>query len=562
MLLSVSSHGGLEVQNLYPVETNPAIANQLSSQVLYSAQGHNANYGNLLNMKTTRASNLVYLSKMLANDIGDGVGGGPSQDSYGLSRAGTDFDNGQARISPIIGNFVSDTLLAKMNLINGLDMPYDSGHCSAQTGNFCNYSGNSLGTIGQTISGMPNVWIPTIDSVIAKSPQFYGGSTPIARSVLINSLYGSSGIDAAFSMERTASGLVANSNTPQNVGTAFNLLFSSLKSASNTSVLDKKNFILNNIYQDYSRLARGVFGPGRRLGQEDRNRLEEYMTNLNSILKGVLSGSGATCSIPPLVASDKSALVDGALGEPINSSTYQSTMSLYNQIIAASFACGVSKIFIVGVPGLKEQFIPEGSVGATFSDGKNNTDAHQGLYHHLGIANRQQMLVESMRYFFQNSFYDLMQKLDATPATGGSLLDQSLLFWTHECGAKTHNGQSLPMITAGSAGGFFKTGKYLDMRHPGRPGFEYEKQFYQGIPYSRFLATVLQSMGVAPSEYELPASLFAGSSGRIPVTSSGTVPGYGHPFQKAFSVGRIDATPSFLYDYALNDMSVPLPIIT
>ncbi len=559
MVMFWTGHGGLQAENLYPVETNPAIASQLSSQSLYSGQGHNISYGSLLNMKTTRGSNLSGLTSMLGNDI-DGMVGAAG---YSSNRAGADFDNGQARISPIIGSFVSESHIAKMNLINGLDLMYDANHTNAQSGNYCNYNGNSLGAAGQTTTGMPNVWVPTIDAVIAKSSQFYGGSSPIARSTLFNCYYGGTGdIDGFISCERTASGIVPNSNAPQTVGAAFNLLFSSLKSASNTSVIDKKNFILNNVYQDYSRLARGAFGPGRRLGKEDRGRLEEFMTNLNSILSGVISGSGATCSIPGISASDKSSLTDGAFGNPIDSSTYPNILSLYNQIIAASFACGVCKIFIVGLPGLKDQFIPEGSVGATFSDGKNNTDSHQGLFHNLGIANRQQMLTESMRYFFQYGFYDLVQKLDATPATGGTLLDQSLLFWTHESGTKTHSGQSLPMITAGSAGGFFKTGKYVDFRHPGRPGFEYGKQFYQGIPYNRFLATAMQSMGLSASEYELSANLFAGTTGRVPVTSSGTVPGYGHPYQQAYTVGKDGTTPVFIYDYTLNDMSVPLPIIT
>lgn len=84
-------------------------------------------------------------------------------------------------------------------------------------------------------------------------------------------------------------------------------------------------------------------------------------------------------------------------------------------------------------------------------------------------------------------------------------------------------------------------------------------QGYQGIPLNRFLGTALQAMGVPPSAYELSPSL-TGSLGRIPTSSRGTVPGYGHTFQNTMKING--GTAEYCYDYQLNDMSVPLPGIT
>jgi hypothetical protein len=576
MVMFWTGHGGINMQNLYPIETNPAVMNQLSSTLMYSSVGHSARSGNLVNMKTTRGSNLPYLSSSLGYSIADPLGAIQSANGYGLGFNGNDLDNGLPRVTPIVGSFVSDKLLGKMNIINGLDMMFDSGHARAQSGNYCNADGISVSSTAAIRAGFPNVWIPTIDSVIGKSSSFYGSSSPVARSVVINGQWSGTGdFNQYFSCERASTGIVPNSNIPTSVGAAFNLLFSSLKANSSSSVVSKKDFILNNIYQDYSRLARGAYGAGRRIGKEDRSRLEEFMTNLNSILQGVISNSGATCSVPSISASDTSRITDGEYGLAINSAATPATLSLYNQIITAAFSCGVSKLFMVGLPGLKEQFIPEGSAGATFSDGLNNTDAHQGVFHRHGVANRQQLMVDSRRFYFQNAFYDLMQKLDAVPTgSSGSLLDQSFLFWTDECGFNTHVGQGLPMITAGSAGNFFKTGKYVDYRNPNR--LLYSQYMcgvnmlnkcggvitHQGLPYSRFLGTVMQSMGLSPSEYELSASLFPGTAGRMPITSRGTLAGYGHPFQMKYAIGKTENTAEYVYDYAINDMSVPMPIIT
>lgn len=118
------------------------------------------------------------------------------------------------------------------------------------------------------------------------------------------------------------------------------------------------------------------------------------------------------------------------------------------------------------------------------------------------------------------------------------------------------------MITAGSAGGFFRTGQYVDYRHTNRIPESYGFQMsYQGLAYNRFLATVLQSMGVPATHYEVAASRFAGSTGRVPTSSRGTVLGYGHPIQNTWNLIGTGGS-SYIFDYQLNDLSVPLPIIT
>jgi hypothetical protein len=173
------------------------------------------------------------------------------------------------------------------------------------------------------------------------------------------------------------------------------------------------------------------------------------------------------------------------------------------------------------------------------------------------------MMVESYRFFFQNGMYDLMQRLDSqTSPSGKTVLDQSLMFWTHESGHQTHSSMDLPVVTAGGAGGGLNTGRYVDYRNMNRRLYAGGPTLmgYQGMPYNRFLGTVLQAMGVPPSVYELPASLFASSvTGRIPTTSRGTVPGYGHPFQGHWGLNVWDDPRVYPWDYMLDDMSVPLP---
>ena len=56
-------------------------------------------------------------------------------------------------------------------------------------------------------------------------------------------------------------------------------------------------------------------------------------------------------------------------------------------------------------------------------------------------------------------------------ASGGTLLDHSLVAWGQESGNVTHFAFSMPVITAGAAGGAIKTGSYCDYRNL-EPTFE------------------------------------------------------------------------------------------
>ena len=139
------------------------------------------------------------------------------------------------------------------------------------------------------------------------------------------------------------------------------------------------------------------------------------------------------------------------------------------------------------------------------------------------------------------------------------------MYWTAECGFNTHGGMNLPMVTAGGAGGFIKTGKFVDYRAPNR--FINDSTYnsplgYMGVPLNRFLGTTLQALGVPPSAYELSPTLFTGSLGRIPISSRGTVPGYGHTMQNPMRLAHAGGPGVYQYDYQLNDMSIPLPGIT
>ena len=87
------------------------------------------------------------------------------------------------------------------------------------------------------------------------------------------------------------------------------------------------------------------------------------------------------------------------------------------------------------------------------------------------------------------------------------MLDHALVVWGQECGTVTHLPFSMPVITAGSAGGAIKTGSYCDYRNLGRQlsgdsttGTE-TSNVNSGLIYSQWLTTALLAMGVPQSEW-------------------------------------------------------------
>ncbi len=100
-------------------------------------------------------------------------------------------------------------------------------------------------------------------------------------------------------------------------------------------------------------------------------------------------------------------------------------------------------------------------------------------------------------------FAKLLEKLDVPESGGSTILDNSLVYWGNELGFN-HIAYSVPCLLAGSAGGFIKTGRYLDyIDWDGRSYFSQEDgNVIKGIPHNRFLVTVLQAMGLSPEDYE------------------------------------------------------------
>jgi hypothetical protein len=93
-------------------------------------------------------------------------------------------------------------------------------------------------------------------------------------------------------------------------------------------------------------------------------------------------------------------------------------------------------------------------------------------------------------------FLSLIQALKSVPEGTGTMLDNTVVLWTCEMGLGSHQPTNIPFVIAGSGGGAFKTGRYLD--YGATPGQSHGKLF----------VSLASAMGV-----QLPS--FAGASGPL-----------------------------------------------
>ena len=71
--------------------------------------------------------------------------------------------------------------------------------------------------------------------------------------------------------------------------------------------------------------------------------------------------------------------------------------------------------------------------------------------------------MESNRRWRIGVLAQLLEKLEGTPVGDGTLLDNSLVVYSSEfSNAATHSARDLPILVAGSAGGRFEQGQFID----------------------------------------------------------------------------------------------------
>lgn len=387
-----------------------------------------------------------------------------------------------AVISPVLtakSSMLTPALLAKMNILRGLDVPTDLAH----------HFGGTLGYYDRD-KQTPKEPRATIDQIMAYSPAFYPnvGSVKRRSVAIASSNSGSYGYrTAGVRSSGVSNSAIGGVESSQGL---FDLLLRGV--ASTPPGEAQRPVVVDQVLESYKRLRNG----NKRLSQEDKVRLDQHIDAVAEVQRRLKTPLSASCQVPTRPTTDNLRLrpMDGDPKENVQFFT------MINEVLAIAMNCGATRVVTMS--------IDENNQALTFT-----TRAAQGEDWHNNVAHAasssgtaQEWIKQFNQVFFSGVFMDLVSRLDSfTDGQGKTLLDHCLVAWGQESGNVTHFTWSMPVVTAGSASGAIKTGSYCDYRNLGRElsgdSSTGNQRLYPGLLYNQWLTTALIAMGIPKSEW-------------------------------------------------------------
>lgn len=215
---------------------------------------------------------------------------------------------------------------------------------------------------------------------------------------------------------------------------------------------------------------------GKRLGTEDRSKIEAHHESLRDIEKRLSAPvAGAGCTKP-------------ALATAKDTPTLLKTMY---DLMAAALKCDATRVATIDI------YDDGGGDGNSFSWLGINRDYH-AVAHAGGGAAADKIKIDSWLY---SNVANLVKQLDDTQEGDRTALDNSVIVVGNgmEDGA-SHKVGPIPFLMIGSCGGYFKTGRVLK---------------FPGAPHNKLLASIVTGMGFPVASYGA-----AGKEGTLPELST------------------------------------------
>lgn len=323
-----------------------------------------------------------------------------------------------------------EPLKAKMNVIQGLFNKNATGvgiH-PGQTGNILSGAALQKGAELKGGTSVDQLLAARLGQQTAQPSMVLGCEQPITG-------YHETNFSMAYSSH--ISWQNATSPVPMEVypALAFDSLFDNRGSRRNQSVLD--------------RVREQAASLGRQTSSADRSRLEEYLTSVREVEKGIeRQRIQQNKAVDRARDRGKSVVAmkrpDNGLPEDI-----RDHMRLMCDVIALAFQTDKTRVATLllcrDISGL---FYP-------FLDVRK---AHHSASH----SDRSEEWEKISRYYCSQLAY-LAGRLDAMPEGDGTVLDHSCLLWVNNMwSGSRHDSTKVPLLTAGGLGGKLKTGRVLD----------------------------------------------------------------------------------------------------
>jgi len=210
----------------------------------------------------------------------------------------------------------------------------------------------------------------------------------------------------------------------------------------------KRRGVMKGVIDSYNKF-RGI------VSQSDMHQIDAHLDHLNALHKE-LNAAAVMCE-PPTGINDPANMPGDLVG------------SLHVKIILAALRCGLTNVANLEIKDILAPWAPSGLLM------DSGFDIGHSLHHYAGDVGLDgpspELLDNFVTEMFENRrwrmslFKELAEGLDdpAFMEGGNTMLDNSLMLMTSEFSSGVmHGSAGIPMLLAGSAGGYFKTGRHLN----------------------------------------------------------------------------------------------------
>lgn len=375
---------------------------------------------------------------------------------------------------------------SRLLVVRGVNYPYGSSGCGHAQGLVqCLTASKPNGTNNtSTASG------PSIDTLLAQkvNPQ---GVDPLT-------LY--SGMKGGYINEKlsfSAAGQVrAAEGNPYNVYQRLVGLLPSGGGAGSGSgsgtadrlALRKKS--INDLVREELNSLRGLSA----LSQADKQRLDQHFQSIRDV-ENTMMGMGLACSADGLDTQAIQALNSGQAFK--QNGKLEEVAKLQMDLVTLAFACNATRVATLqcgdGTDGTR--YVIDGQTLERFHwiSHRIQSDGSSGA----AIAGAAEMhrKIDRLR---MNTFKYMLDKWAQTTTPNGPMFDNAFVMWTsHVAAGPSHSFRNLPIIIAGSAGGYLKQGQYVNAGNVGNNKLYNTLANAMGVPIENFGGSELQGGQIA-----------------------------------------------------------------
>lgn len=278
-------------------------------------------------------------------------------------------------------------------------------------------------------------------SVDQRIAQHIGSSTPIASLEL--------GVRASGSEVRHRLSYLGPSQAlppENNPRAAFDRLFTDMGSAPEEvqRLRRQRKSVLDVVMSQFGALD-------RRLGKEDKQKLDAHLTLVRDIERRIVvtSPGTGTCAAP-------AEPIARQLHEADNENAMVAVTDEQIDILAVALSCDLTRVATLQFSNAENHI--------RFPWIQSLGDGH-GLSHAGPSSMNEAAELRKRDLWYCEQYAKLLARLDSVREGDGSILDHSIVFWGNELSiGATHSHIDMPFIIAGGAG-YFRMGRYLRYDH-------------------------------------------------------------------------------------------------